>query len=87
MAIYTGTSSNSTKNEKQYRRHFVVCYYFKGCYVFYQSQVTNARIMNDSEHYINTEGVGNKGQHWRTQQESAMGFAFFQVVFVTTKRM
>ena len=62
MAIYTGTSSNNTKNERQVRRHFVVCYHFKRLLCFYQSQVTNARIMNDSDPYINTEGVGNKGQ-------------------------
>ena len=62
MAIYTGTSSKNTKNEKQYRRHFVVCIILK-VVMFYQSQVTNARIMNDSDPYINTEGVRNKGQH------------------------
>ena len=30
--------------------------------MFYQSQVTNARIMNDSDPYINSEGVGSKCQ-------------------------
>ena len=61
MAIYTGTSSNNTKNEKQYRRHFVACYYFKGCYVLSipgNECKTNERLRP----YINTEGVGNKGQ-------------------------